>query len=519
MTTPAHSLVSERLAALDATISALEAHELVQRAHDAARLRLLAAALDTALTRPSLGSGELAHRSLRAEVATALRRSEGAVDRELSLAAALGDRFPGTLLALERGDISLGHVRVLVDTSAPLGASANGPEAPFQARFEAEVLTHATHETPQRLRPLARRIAGELAEELARELERTHPDLEPPAPLCRRGVRLVEAGDGFSELIATLPTVEAHAIHDRLSRLAKAADAAERASRDAGLGTRLGPGSDSDSGTTPTSVPVRSLDEARADVLRDLLLAANPHELFAGSPEEAVRARIQLVLPVRAPRSSGTTVPTVRPDGHPDTSRPTGLTGTDPRGFGHDLAELGGAELGGAELGGAELAGSGPISSGTARGYARHTVSWERVTVAEHSGTVLSVDRYRPDAAMQRFLGARDLHCRFPGCRVPLARCDIDHTVDAARGGPTSTDNLAHLCRGHHTLKHATPWSVEQFADGTLVWRSPTGREHRDRPPSRVRFAEAQGWSSSTPQRPSVRGHPQMSEAPGILSS
>jgi hypothetical protein len=113
------------------------------------------------------------------------------------------------------------------------------------------------------------------------------------------------------------------------------------------------------------------------------------------------------------------------------------------------------------------------------------------------AGTVLAVDRYRPSARMRRYLAARDQHCRFPGCRAPLARCDLDHTVDAALGGATATDNLAHLCRGHHTLKHHGGWRVRQNDDGALEWRSPTGRGYRERPPGRVVFAGAPGHDSA----------------------
>ena len=74
---------------------------------------------------------------------------------------------------------------------------------------------------------------------------------------------------------------------------------------------------------------------------------------------------------------------------------------------------------------------------------------------------------------------------------APLARCDLDHTVDAALGGSTATNNLAALCRGHHTLKHHGGWRVRQKADGGLDWQSPTGRQYRERPPSAVRFAAA----------------------------
>ncbi|RZK51922.1 MAG: HNH endonuclease, partial [Pedobacter sp.] len=49
--------------------------------------------------------------------------------------------------------------------------------------------------------------------------------------------------------------------------------------------------------------------------------------------------------------------------------------------------------------------------------------------------------------------------CRFPGCNQPATASDIDHTTDWQHGGPTNLDNLAHLCRKHHRLKHHTAWT------------------------------------------------------------
>ena len=67
---------------------------------------------------------------------------------------------------------------------------------------------------------------------------------------------------------------------------------------------------------------------------------------------------------------------------------------------------------------------------------------------------------------------------------MPAVRCDIDHTIDAAKGGETSRHNNAHLCRRHHVLKHATPWRVRQLPRGILEWTSPTGRIYTDHPPA-----------------------------------
>lgn len=83
---------------------------------------------------------------------------------------------------------------------------------------------------------------------------------------------------------------------------------------------------------------------------------------------------------------------------------------------------------------------------------------------------------------------ARDLHCRFPGCRIPARQCEADHTLDWALGGKTVPENLGHLCFRHHTLKHNTDWTVEQLEHGVLKWTSPLGTVVEDEPVSTVIF-------------------------------
>ncbi|MGN8024828.1 HNH endonuclease signature motif containing protein [Microbacterium sp. 22242] len=94
---------------------------------------------------------------------------------------------------------------------------------------------------------------------------------------------------------------------------------------------------------------------------------------------------------------------------------------------------------------------------------------------------------------MKRFLRARDQRCRFPGCLVPAARCQVDHNQDYALGGATAIDNLACLCPGHHPLKHPDlaeefRWSARQRPDGAVEWIDPTGSSYLDSPPRRVMF-------------------------------
>ncbi|KUI26002.1 hypothetical protein AU195_13520, partial [Mycobacterium sp. IS-1496] len=69
-----------------------------------------------------------------------------------------------------------------------------------------------------------------------------------------------------------------------------------------------------------------------------------------------------------------------------------------------------------------------------------------------HPGTSPPENRYRPSQALQDFVRARDLTCRFPRCDRPAHLCDIDHAVPYP-AGPTSASDLRCLCREHHLLK------------------------------------------------------------------
>ncbi|GAA0484611.1 HNH endonuclease signature motif containing protein [Microbacterium aurantiacum] len=142
----------------------------------------------------------------------------------------------------------------------------------------------------------------------------------------------------------------------------------------------------------------------------------------------------------------------------------------------------------------ADLVGSAPIDPATARALAGAVATWERLVVHPVSGQVLCTDSYRRTASMARLLRARDRHCRFPGCRRPAIRCELDHTLDYALGGPTDIRNLCHLCQRHHSMKQFTSWGVRQLGGGVLEWTSPTGRIYIDHPPAPlVRFMPSGG--------------------------
>ncbi|GMA24481.1 hypothetical protein GCM10025864_22400 [Luteimicrobium album] len=133
----------------------------------------------------------------------------------------------------------------------------------------------------------------------------------------------------------------------------------------------------------------------------------------------------------------------------------------------------------------AHLDGYGPIDDHTATLLAARAPSFRRLLTHPHTGAVLALGRgtYTVPADLRAYLRLRDATCRFPGCSRAARRCDTDHTVPYVTGGTTDATNLAHLCRTHHRLKHATRWDARHTGtDGTLAWTSPTGQEHTTRP-------------------------------------
>jgi hypothetical protein len=281
----------------------------------------------------------------------------------------------------------------------------------------------------------------------------------------QRGVTVRTLDDGLAILTAVVPEWIAHAIYDRLTQMAAHITDARRHDPEpeqAGRTDSAASSSDArtiisddggtfavdpDAGVAPASTDTRTTDQLRADILSDLLLAAAPSDVL-GSALAAVRAHVQVTI-------AATT-------------------------------------LAGVDEAPADLDGHGPLDPDVARGLAARAAGWSRLFL-DAGGHVTRTDSYTPTAGMKRFLRARDQRCRFPGCRTPVHRCDIDHNHDHAKGGATALDNLAHLCRDHHMLKHPDipglhRWTAKQLPDGTLTWTSPLGRSYRDCAPRRVMF-------------------------------
>ncbi|NYE38420.1 hypothetical protein F4692_003568 [Nocardioides cavernae] len=101
--------------------------------------------------------------------------------------------------------------------------------------------------------------------------------------------------------------------------------------------------------------------------------------------------------------------------------------------------------------------------------------------------TELTTPAYEPTTRIREAVILRDKTCVFPWCTRSARRCDLDHVTPYDAGGPTSTSNLAPLCRTHHRLKTHSSWHYETTAPGTYDWTSPHGhRFRRDRTGTRA---------------------------------
>lgn len=181
----------------------------------------------------------------------------------------------------------------------------------------------------------------------------------------------------------------------------------------------------------------RTMDQKRADLLCDTLITATPQQILEGEAKgkPRVTASVSIVIPI--------------------------MSLLDNPELGCDVATVNGMS---------------PVSGRVALDWARNAPHLQRILTDPISGHVVTVDTRMPDASLKRFLRARDVHCRFPGCRRPAERCDIDHTIAVEHGGPTSQPNLGHLCRRHHVQKHEKPWQLTQLPNGDYVWITPGGK-------------------------------------------
>jgi hypothetical protein len=132
------------------------------------------------------------------------------------------------------------------------------------------------------------------------------------------------------------------------------------------------------------------------------------------------------------------------------------------------------------------LAGFGAIPAGLARSIAASAASITTVITDPATGraTAAGALTYRPTQDLRDRNAALHTVCQFPSCRQPVWRCDLDHRDEfdhqhPDRGGQTTPENTAPLCRRHHLIKHHGGWRVRIDPTRTVLeFTSPTGHHY-----------------------------------------
>lgn len=241
-----------QMAMLADLVGALRVAEETLAGMQAARDGMLAMAsrlaIDIAHQAAHADHGDMALRTVAAEIGAAQRVSDRAIERRMSEASWLVEEFPSVWAAQGAGRISAAHARVIVEAGAHLDDPAH------RAGYAASALEVAAVESPNRLRRLARRIAEAYQ---ARSMTDRHRHARD-----KRRVWLRDLDDGMSDFGVYGPSTLLHGMYDRLSQMAHVLRDQSSRGVDA-VGT--GPGPDEASDAT------RSVDQLRADLLADIV--------------------------------------------------------------------------------------------------------------------------------------------------------------------------------------------------------------------------------------------------------
>ena len=359
----------------------------------------------------------------REDVAAALRLSGSTAQMRIDVARTLVNHLPNTCSALAMGEISASHATVIAKETA--AAIRNGISEFAIYRIEERALAHAEFHTPGQVANKVRTTIAQLApEEFEEVVDRARE---------ARRVSCYNEADGMATVVAILPAQDAQTVMKSIEAYILRMNEIDEKKRNAYVANfSTHAGSDAQSATDTWSF--LSADNKRADALTAIL-------------SQALASNVDEVRPHRRPVTVNVTI---------------------------DLPTL----LGLAENPG-QLSGYGAIPASVARELASDA-TWKRFITDPQTGNLLDYGRekYEPPQALVDFLLARDRTCRFPGCRQPASRSDIDHAQSWESGGETKPENLGLLCRRHHRLKTHGRWALVSNSDGSCEWTSPVGKKY-----------------------------------------
>ncbi|MEJ1183811.1 DUF222 domain-containing protein [Pseudarthrobacter sp. CCNWLW247] len=492
-----------------------------------------AAALDGPVRSP--GEHTAQEMGVVSEVACALTVSERSASALLAQAHELTTALPLTLAALQAGDLSWQHARVMVDETTGLDAAG---AAALEARFLGPDVPDRARECP----------AGELVPSRFRAKARAWRERHHPVSIEKRHARsvldrrleYVPDRDGMAWLSAYLPADRAAGIWNGITATARTlqgpaetrtmtqlrADIATKLLLSAGFtGTTASP----TEGSTTASPAEASTDTATGSSSTNNVGAGNSgYTSTAGSaPDRRTAAGSR--APDRDVSAGCPAGPDLTAGSSPDSHGGAGSVLANGTMAGNDvlagLVKANGTAAGNEAVAGSDvlpgndlmtgrvpspaaqvlvtvpvfalmgltdepatLDGYGPIPASMARNLvANGAGSFHRVLTDPRNGAPLEIGRqsYRIPAAMRQWLRMRDGKCPFPGCNNQSLDNEADHLLAWADGGTTGISNLGQPCPKHHRLKHTTAWTPTAASiDKPPGWTSPTGRhyqsEHQD---------------------------------------
>ncbi|MFE7845198.1 DUF222 domain-containing protein [Microbacterium sp. NPDC057407] len=195
-------------------------------------------------------------RSVRLELAAALRVTESAAGQLMAVAESLVHRYPAALTSLSRARMTERHAEVLATMLNEVDEVVRDELVPRAVELAETLAVGAFRRSLRRLIDLA--TAASLAE-------------RQRAALGKRRVIVEPAADGMAWVHAFLPAVEAFALHSRITAIGK----------------------------TLTAHPdeERTLDQARADVFGDLLIDGDTAAL---PQSRGIRATVAVTVPALA---------------------------------------------------------------------------------------------------------------------------------------------------------------------------------------------------------------------------
>ena len=426
------------------------------------------------------------------EVAVAWQVSTGAATSLIHLGQDLRDRLPGLGQAFARGEVSFLTVRAVAERLTEVSDPAVLAEV--EEGVLVRLLDRRQCTTTGQLHRLVDRLLATLdPESVRRRRERAVSD---------RDVTVRAEADGMAGLYGLLPGPDGVVVDQRLRTMSRQvctndprtlsqrrSDALTALARGTVFGCECG-------GQTCTADP--DTDWIDDDQLDDVTTEDGAAGDGVASAEDRNTAEDAAGAGLEAPADAGAAGEPAS-DGQVSESdgAAAGRSAGAPAGRRHrckpEFHVVVNAEtlLGVSELPGM-LAGMGVIDPDTVRRLAADA-TWRRLLTIDGDPVELgrrckpgevpdaAALRYEPPPRLAALVRSRDGHCRFPGCTVPAAGCDLDHRrpfnhSNPTAGGWTVEHNLQALCRRHHRAKTRSDWTSTPGPRNTIHWTGPAGQ-------------------------------------------